>query len=113
MNKVIGIDIDPQALQATMDNATRNKVEDRLSVFLPADQPELQADIVMANILAAPLKELSDVISNYCTKNGQLIMSGILVEQADEVMAHYEEQFIFQPVEIEGEWVRLSATKKD
>jgi ribosomal protein L11 methyltransferase len=109
--KVIGIDIDPQALQATMDNASRNKVESRLSVFLPADQPELKADIVMANILAAPLKELSAVISNYCAKHGQLIMSGILIEQAEDVKSHYENQFTFQPTEIQGEWVRLSAQK--
>ena len=110
--KVIAIDIDPQALQATMDNASRNKVASRLSVFLPADQPELKADIVMANILAAPLKELSAVVSNYCAKNGQLIMSGILIEQAEDVKSHYENQFTFQPTEIQGEWVRLSAKKR-
>ena len=110
---MVGIDIDPQALQATMDNASRNKVESKLSVFLPEHQPELQADIVMANILAAPLKELSHVISNYCAPNGQLIMSGILVEQAEGLMAHYSELFTFQAVEIEGEWARLSATKKN
>jgi ribosomal protein L11 methyltransferase len=110
--KVIGIDIDPQALQATMDNASRNGVESRLSVFLPADQPELKADIVMANILAAPLKELSAVISNYCAHNGQLIMSGILLDQAEDVKAHYESLFTFQATEIDGEWVRLSAQKK-
>jgi ribosomal protein L11 methyltransferase len=110
--KVIGIDIDPQALQATMDNASRNKVEDKLSVFLPADQPELKADIVMANILAAPLKELSAVISNYCAHKGQLIMSGILLEQAEDVIAHYQSLFTFQLIEIDGEWVRLSAQKK-
>lgn len=109
--KVIAIDIDPQALEATLDNATRNKVENRLAVFLPANQPELKADIVMANILAAPLKELSNVISNYCADKGHLIMSGILVEQADEVMAHYAKQFTFEGVEIEGEWVRLTAQK--
>ena len=110
--KVIGIDIDPQALQATMDNASRNKVAQRLSVYLPQDQPVLQADIVMANILAAPLKELCDIISNYCAENGYLIMSGILVEQADEVMSYYQGKFDFQAVEIDGEWVRLTGKKK-
>lgn len=109
--QVVAIDIDPQALQATMENASRNGVESKLSVFLPEDQPTLKADIVMANILAAPLKELSDVIANYCADNGQLIMSGILLEQADEVMWHYRDLFTFQPVEIEGEWVRLTAIK--
>jgi ribosomal protein L11 methyltransferase len=94
-----------------MDNASRNSVENRLSVFLPADQPELEADIVMANILAAPLKELSHVISSYCAKDGLLIMSGILVEQAEEVMSHYQNDFTFEAVETEGEWVRLSGRK--
>jgi ribosomal protein L11 methyltransferase len=110
--KVIGIDIDPQALEATIDNATRNKVNNKLSVFLPENQPKLQADIVMANILAATLKELSHVISDLCAPNGELIMSGILIEQAEEVKAHYEPQFTFEPTQIEGEWVRLSAKKR-
>lgn len=109
--KVVGIDIDPQALQATMDNASRNDVASKLHVFLPADQPKLKADIVMANILAAPLKELSEVISEYCAPSGQLIMSGILVEQAEDVKSHYQSQFTFEPTEIEGEWVRLTARK--
>jgi ribosomal protein L11 methyltransferase len=55
---------------------------------------------------------LSAVISNYCAHNGQLIMSGILVDQAEDVKSHYESSFTFQPTEIDGEWVRLSAQKK-
>ncbi len=109
--KGIGIDIDPQALQATMENATRNKVDSKLAVFLPANQPELQADIVIANILAAPLKELCQIISDYCAPNGQLVMSGVLQEQAEQVKSYYQEAFTFQATEIEGEWVRLTATK--
>ena len=64
--RVVAIDIDPQALQATQENARRNGVEDRLDVYLPADQPTLEADVVMANILSGPLLELQDVISSYC-----------------------------------------------
>ncbi|MEQ3660681.1 MAG: 50S ribosomal protein L11 methyltransferase [Glaciecola sp.] len=109
--KVIGIDIDPQALQASMDNAQRNGVEDRLAVYLPSDQPTLQADIVMANILAGPLKDLNNVISAYCKPGGKLIMSGILVEQAEEVEKAYASEFVFDPIEIDGEWVRLTAKK--
>ncbi len=53
--KVIGIDIDPQALLASKDNAARNGVEDQIEVYLPKDQPEgLVADVVVANILAKP-----------------------------------------------------------
>ncbi|MBF7074338.1 50S ribosomal protein L11 methyltransferase [Glaciecola sp. MH2013] len=109
---VVGIDIDPQALQASVDNAQRNNVSDRLQVYLPQNQPTLQADIVMANILAGPLRELQNVISDYCKPGGQLIMSGILEEQAESVISKYEHLFDFDPIAVEGEWVRLSATKK-
>lgn len=111
-SKVIGIDIDPQALQASEDNAQRNDVAERLALYLPQNQPNLQAEIVVANILSGPLKELSPVISDYCAENGMLVMSGILYEQYESVMQVYENQFIFDPVVVEGEWVRLSAVKK-
>lgn len=109
--EVIGIDIDPQALQASEENAKRNGVNDRLSLFLPQHQPTIQADIVVANILAAPLKELVGTISNYCKNQGQLLMSGILEEQSDSVMQAYENQFSFDPVVSKEEWVRLSGSK--
>ena len=54
-NRVIGIDIDPQALEASLDNAQRNGVRDQLEVYLPENQPEFKADVVVANILRAPL----------------------------------------------------------
>jgi len=110
--RVIGIDIDPQALQASVENARRNKVEDRLEVYLPKDQPLLQADLVMANILAGPLKELSSIITDYCKINGELIMSGILAEQASAVMESYQHNFDFEPVAQQQEWIRLSASRK-
>lgn len=110
--RVIGIDIDPQALQASVENARRNKVEDRLEVYLPKDQPQLQADLVMANILAGPLKELSSIITDYCKINGELIMSGILAEQASAVMESYQHNFDFEPVAQQQEWIRLSASRK-
>lgn len=62
--KAIGIDIDPQAIQASRDNAERNGVSDRLELYLPKDQPEeMKADVVVANILAGPLRELAPLIS--------------------------------------------------
>ncbi|GAM59686.1 ribosomal protein L11 methyltransferase [Vibrio ishigakensis] len=61
--KVIGIDIDPQAIIASEANAERNGVKDQLELFLPQDQPQdLIADVVVANILAGPLRDLSPVI---------------------------------------------------
>ncbi|NVK56003.1 MAG: 50S ribosomal protein L11 methyltransferase [Alteromonadaceae bacterium] len=109
--KVIGIDIDPQALQASMDNAGRNGVADRLSVFLPADQPSLQADIVMANILSGPLLELQGVITDYCKTDGLLVLSGILAEQVPRIESAYQQHFRLEQTAIDDEWARVSGQR--
>ncbi|MCH8537523.1 MAG: 50S ribosomal protein L11 methyltransferase [Alkalimonas sp.] len=109
--RVVGIDIDPQAIQASMANAERNQVADRLELYLPKDQPALSADVVVANILAGPLVELSSIIADYVKPGGALVMSGILPSQADAVMAAYQHQFDFDAVIEQDEWVRLSACK--
>ncbi|MFA3791009.1 50S ribosomal protein L11 methyltransferase [Aliiglaciecola sp. SL4] len=109
---VVGIDIDPQALLASKDNAGRNDVADKISVFLPKDQPDLQADIVLANILAGPLRELREVITNYCKSGGLLVLSGILANQAEEIDQLYSADFDMEPIAIEGDWARVSGKKK-
>lgn len=108
--QAIGIDIDPQALQASYDNAKRNGVEDRLQLYLPAEQPEnLKAEVVIANILAGPLKELSPVISQLVLPQGDLGLSGVLNTQAQGVIAAYPENFSFDPVVEREEWCRITA----
>ncbi|TPV59077.1 50S ribosomal protein L11 methyltransferase [Aestuariibacter sp. GS-14] len=109
---VIGIDIDPQALQASMDNAQRNQVEDRLAVYLPEDQPTLQADVVMANILSGPLIELQDVITSYCKPGGLLVLSGILAEQIPRIEAAYGRDFNLHASVTDQEWARVSGQRK-
>ena len=109
--RVIGIDIDPQALQATKENARRNGVEDRLDVYLPEDQPELEADVVMANILSGPLLELQSVITNYCKSGGLLVLSGILAEQVTRIEEAYTNDITLEPSAIDGEWARVSGKK--
>ncbi|WP_395338642.1 50S ribosomal protein L11 methyltransferase [Ningiella sp. W23] len=104
---VCGIDIDPQALLASEQNARNNNVANALSLYLPDNQPSLQVDIVLANILAGPLKQLSHVITDYCKVGGTLVMSGILREQADEVMHVYQQDFRFDAVANADDWVRL------
>ncbi|WP_019935914.1 50S ribosomal protein L11 methyltransferase [Oceanimonas smirnovii] len=111
--EVIGIDIDPQALQASKDNAERNGVADRLSVYLPQDQPEgLTADVVVANILAGPLKELSPVISSLVRTGGKLALSGILETQADGLNQVYDQWFDMAAPEFREEWARLNGSKR-
>ncbi len=110
---VVGLDIDPQALTASADNAQRNGVEEKLTVYLPKNQPaDLQADVVVANILAGPLRELAPVISSLVKPGGQLALSGLLVEQAEELRAIYGQWFDLNPTAIEGDWCRLDGTKR-
>ncbi|GAA0370945.1 50S ribosomal protein L11 methyltransferase [Bowmanella denitrificans] len=110
--RVVGVDIDPQAIQASQDNANRNQVGDLIELYLPKDQPQLQADVVVANILAGPLRELRQVITSYCRAGGKLALSGILKEQAEEISALYSQDFEMDPIAIDGDWARVSGTRR-
>ncbi|EEY46476.1 50S ribosomal protein L11 methyltransferase [Vibrio mimicus] len=110
--KVIGIDIDPQALLASKDNAARNGVENQIEVYLPKDQPAgLVADVVVANILAGPLRELSPIIKGLLKPGGQLAMSGILDTQAESVAEFYRDDLELDPIAEKSEWCRISGRK--
>jgi len=112
-NKVIGIDIDPQAILASKENAKRNGVAKQLQLFLPQDQPKgLLADVVVANILAAPLRELSSVIKGLIKPQGLLAMSGVLDTQADSVANCYRDEVNIDPIAESQEWCRISGQKK-
>jgi len=110
--RVIGVDIDPQAIEASTANAKRNHVEGQIELYLPQNQPQdFQADVVVANILAGPLAELKNIISAYVKPGGKLALSGILESQAQSVIDAYSDEFSFDPIAVQDEWVRLSATK--
>ncbi|WP_217532857.1 50S ribosomal protein L11 methyltransferase [Vibrio metschnikovii] len=112
--KVIGIDIDPQALQASKDNAERNSVADKIEVYLPQNQPEnLVADVLVANILAGPLRELSAVIKSLIKPGGLLAMSGVLNTQAEDVATYYRDQLDIDPIIEQEEWCRITGRKQD
>lgn len=109
---MVGIDIDPQALIASKDNAERNSVADKLEVFLPQEQPQnLVADVVVANILAGPLRELSSVITSLVKPNGELAMSGVLDTQAQDVATYYSDAFNIEPIKELNEWCRIAGRK--
>ncbi|MFH4460864.1 50S ribosomal protein L11 methyltransferase [Vibrio alginolyticus] len=111
--KVIGIDIDPQALLASKDNAERNGVADKLEVYLPQNQPEgLVADVVVANILAGPLRELAPIIKGLVKPNGDLAMSGVLDTQAEDVANYYRDELHIDPIVEQSEWCRISGRKQ-
>ena len=110
--RVIGVDIDPQAIEASTANAKRNNVEGQIELYLPKEQPkDFQADVVVANILAGPLAELKAIISAYVKPGGLLALSGILQSQAQSVIEAYSDEFSFDPIAEQDEWVRLSGRK--
>ncbi len=110
--RAIGIDIDPQAILASRDNAERNGVSERLSLYLPKDQPQdLQADVVVANILAGPLRELAPMISVLPRAGGHLGLSGVLASQAESVADAYRADFNIDPVAEKDEWCRITGVK--
>ncbi|MDF7667357.1 50S ribosomal protein L11 methyltransferase [Orbaceae bacterium ESL0727] len=110
--QAIGIDIDPQALQASRDNAERNQVNDKLTLYLAKDRPtDLVADVVVANILAGPLKELAPDITSLVKTEGDLGLSGILTDQAESVTLAYRPYFQLDPIATQEEWCRITGKR--
>ncbi|MCL6690898.1 50S ribosomal protein L11 methyltransferase [Pseudomonas sp. R3.Fl] len=111
--RALGTDIDPQALEASRDNATRNGIDPALfPVYLPADLPAGQADVVVANILAGPLVSLAGQLTSLVKPGGRLALSGILAEQAEEVRAAYADAFELEPTAEREGWVRISGRRR-
>ena len=108
--RVEGVDIDAQAVTASRDNTELNDVAAHFG--LPGELAPGQYDVVVANILTNPLKGMAPLLAARVRTGGHLVLSGILAEQADEVMAVYREWFVFElPAADEG-WVRLMGVKK-
>jgi ribosomal protein L11 methyltransferase len=107
------VDIDPQALIATKDNAERNQVPlEKMHLCYPDRLKNFQADVVAANILSGPLEALAPQIAQLCLSGGQLVLSGLLEEQAGNMIQRYQEWFDMDAaVSLEG-WVRLTGSKR-
>jgi ribosomal protein L11 methyltransferase len=110
------MDIDPQAIIATRQNAESNDVAGRLHVCGSADDIEGQFHVVVANILAGPLVQFAESITSRIAGRGMLALSGVLCEQADAVMAAYEPWIDFdKPAfrEQDGQtWSRLTGIRR-
>ncbi|MEE4464053.1 50S ribosomal protein L11 methyltransferase [Azotobacter chroococcum] len=111
--RAVGTDIDPQALEASRDNATRNGIDPaRFPLYLPAELPQQPAEVVVANILAGPLVQLAPQITSLVKPGGRLALSGILTEQAEEVRAAYADAFALDPTAEKDGWVRISGVRR-
>lgn len=106
------IDLDPQALIATRDNAAKNNVANRIKTFLPKEFPNQTTSLLLANILASPLIELAPYFAEQTAPNGQIILSGILAEQAENVLKAYQNLFDIQIWKQHDDWVCLSGIRK-
>ncbi|HTF16111.1 MAG TPA: 50S ribosomal protein L11 methyltransferase [Burkholderiales bacterium] len=107
--RAVGVDIDPEAVVAARANAQRNGVAGE---FLEGRAPlTFTADVVIANILANPLKLLAPMLASRCRHGGEIALSGILSDQASGVETCYSPWIAFSPLtEAEG-WVCLSGVK--
>lgn len=110
--RMLGVDNDPQALIATRQNAERNGISaDQYDVVLPENTHKIEADIMVANILAGPLISLAENIAKLTKSGGKLALSGLLSHQADEVRAAYEPWFNMDGMEQLDDWIILTGTK--
>jgi ribosomal protein L11 methyltransferase len=111
-SSVYAVDIDPQALMASDRNASDNGVASHITLTLPGKLPAVKVDILLANILAGPLIELAPRFGSLVLPQGQLVLSGILAEQAEEVQAAYTPWFDFGQSQQREDWVLLQAVRK-
>lgn len=113
--QVIAVDNDPQALIASRSNCEKNHIElTKFPLFLPKEFVEqiklsliMPADILLANILAGPLIELAAYFSALVKPNGNILLSGILEDQAESVIQAYEPWFRFEAITSQDDWVRI------
>ena len=106
-----GVDIDPQAIQASKENAKKNEVEDSINVIHCDEDNERKYDVIVANILAKPLIELSSYFSKKLKNDGLICVSGILAPQTDEIKRAYESVANFTVCHQEEDWVMLAGIK--
>lgn len=110
-NSASGVDIDPQAITATNENARRNAVADRLGAStVDAFRPRAY-DIVLANILAEPLEQLASQLAQLVVPGGSIVLSGLLQPQAQRLASLYGAWFDMDPIATRDDWARLSGTK--
>jgi len=105
------VDIDPQAIQATQENAERNHLTENMTIAHP-DEIELPtADILLANILSGPLQELASDFAKKVKPQGKIVLSGILAVQTEDCLSTYASWFNMGPPLFRQEWALLQGTR--
>jgi len=108
----VGVDNDPQALIASHDNAERNEVLKKLSVYLPDQEPEAEYPVVVANILASALEVLAGLLAKRTQAGGLIALSGILKGQEQALLEQYSQWFDdLEATQLE-DWMRITGRRK-
>ncbi len=119
---VYAVDIDPQAVLATNQNAARNQVEHQLQAFLPEDfnaycsaHNVAAVDVIVANILAKPLISLAPYFATLIAAKGRIVLAGLIESQTEQVSDAYRPYFALDPkhafsAQEDQHWQRLSGT---
>lgn len=110
--RAVAVDNDPQAITATLDNAERNTVLDRLSAHQPEGEPDRTYPVVVANILASALDALAPRLADRVERGGRIALSGILSGQEDELLQRYSAWFDHLDVHRLDDWVRIDGVKR-
>jgi ribosomal protein L11 methyltransferase len=105
------VDIDPQALHATRDNARRNGLAAQLEIHDAGKPPSGPFDVVLANILAEPLRLLAPELAGFCP-TGRLLLSGLLEAQAVEVADAYSPWFDIETAARRDGWIALAGHRR-
>jgi len=110
-HRVVCVDNDPQALDATRDNAGRNGVTHRIECLLPESYLPRPVDVVLCNILAEPLVALAPLLIRSLKPGGLLVLSGLLEEQVNGVRAAYEAHLAGVSIQSSEGWARIEAVR--
>jgi len=108
----VAVDIDPQAITATLENAARNDVSACIEVSSVTAMKWVPANILVANILAEPLEALAASLASLVVSGGHLVLSGLLTEHAERVAARYAPWFDIAPMSIRDGWARLDGVRR-
>jgi len=110
--KVYAVDIDPQALQASEENAKRNEITDQLVIAHPDDIQLPVVDVLLANVLLNPLQGLAHHFADLVKPSGDLVLSGLLSTQAEECLEAYQSWFNMDQPVFKQEWSFLHGTRR-
>ena len=108
----LAVDIDPQAILATNDNAARNGVAERIRAVTVAEFTPQPCEVLLANILAEPLEQLAPELAQLVAPGGSIVLSGLLASQAPRLAAIYDAWFDMAPVALREDWARLSGIRR-